>query len=141
DVHILDGGIAAWVKDGRKTDPQASEPPKEPGAFEIKADPKLRADWKTVDTARKAKNEKVLDVRTAEEWNGATPYMEWRGGHVPGAEHFEWNALIQEDGRILPKAKVVEAMKGLGIGEKTPVIAYCTGGVRAAFVQAVLIHY
>jgi thiosulfate/3-mercaptopyruvate sulfurtransferase len=141
DVHILDGGIALWVKDGRKTESAPDKDAPKDAALEIKPIAKLRADWRAVDEARKRKDARVIDTRTADEWNGATLYMEWRGGHVPGAEHLEWLSLIGPDGRVLPKEQVKERLKAIGVGEKTPVITYCTGGVRAAFVQAVLVNY
>jgi thiosulfate/3-mercaptopyruvate sulfurtransferase len=142
DVHILDGGIGAWVKSGQKTEGQAAKPgSKEQGHFEPKPIAALRADFHDVDGARKSKNAFVIDSRSADEWNGATPYMEWRGGHVPGAHHVEWLSLIGKDGRLLPKDQVGARLKSLGIGDESKVITYCTGGVRSAFVQAVLLQY
>jgi thiosulfate/3-mercaptopyruvate sulfurtransferase len=141
DVHILDGGIRAWIAEGRATSttPDDRTPVRAELVLDVK--PMLRADWRAVDEALRSKEARVIDTRSPEEWNGATPNMEVRGGHVPGARHLEWASMIGEDGRLLPKDKVLERTAELGITARTPVITYCTGGVRSAFLQAVLVHY
>jgi thiosulfate/3-mercaptopyruvate sulfurtransferase len=80
----------------------------------------------------------ILDTREAREYAGETPYGESRGGHVPGARHLFYRDLVGEDGRILDGDALKARLAALGVGEQTEVVSYCTGGVRAGFVTAVL---
>lgn len=142
-ARILDGGIRAWVKDGKKTIAQPEAPVDagsvQSAAFQVQ--PKLRADWRVVDGARKAGKTSILDSRSVEEWNGAVLFGEARGGRIPGAKHFEWRTLIGPNDRLLDRETALQRLKAAGLVADQPVITYCTGGVRSAFVQAALLHY
>jgi thiosulfate/3-mercaptopyruvate sulfurtransferase len=142
-ARILDGGINAWIKEGKKTVPAPQEPvdPAKLKAFAFQLQPRFRADWRGVDEARKSGTAAILDGRSVEEWNGATLFGEARGGRIPGAKHFEWRMLIGPNDRLLDREAALERLKSAGVVAGTPVITYCTSGVRAAFVQAVLLHY
>lgn len=134
DVSLLDGGFAAWVAAGGATSTADEEAL--PAEFTARPDPALRATAGDVDRARHGPAV-VLDVRTREEWNGATPYFEARGGHIPGARHLEWKDLIAADGHFDPDA-ARERLRELGLAAPQPVITYCTGGVRSAHTWVLL---
>lgn len=138
DVHVLDGGVKAWVKAGRPTADAPVTPPR--GDFAAKVVPRRRAEARELRAAPKRKDVVVLDVRTDEEYAGATPYLSARGGHVPGARHLEWRDLLAADGRLKPKAALEAIFEAHGVTRDRRVIAYCTGGVRSGFVVAVLAH-
>lgn len=80
----------------------------------------------------------ALDTREDREYRGETPYGEARGGHVPGAKHLWYRDLIGTDGRVLADEALRQRLAPLGITADTEIIAYCTGGVRAAFVTTML---
>lgn len=80
----------------------------------------------------------VLDAREPREYAGATPYGEARGGHVPGARSLYFRDLVGPDGRVLDGKDLRARLTALGVGPETTVVAYCSGGIRAAFVTAVL---
>ena len=77
----------------------------------------------------------LLDTRTRDEHRGETPYFSARGGHIPQSHHADWRWLIDDKG-LLPKEVLLRNLPS----SKQPLIAYCTGGVRSAFVVAVLHH-
>ena len=72
---------------------------------------------------------------------GKTPYFSRRGGRIPGAKHLFWKRLMSDDGTILSRKDVHEVLRDLKLTEDSEIVTYCTGGVRSAFVQAVLVHY
>lgn len=80
----------------------------------------------------------ILDTREEREYRGATPYGETRGGHVPGARHLWYRDLLDAEGKVLAGQSLADRLAGLGIAAGSEIIAYCTGGVRAGFVTAVL---
>ncbi len=138
DVRILDGGIRRWRLERRRTAKALVEQPKR-GSLVPKIDSDLRADHQRVNRTRKMPLGQVLDVRTPEEFGGATPYWAFRGGHVPGAKLVPWTTLMQ-DGRVLPRERLRKRIEGIGLTADRPTVAYCTGGVRSAFAVAVLVE-
>ena len=64
----------------------------------------------------------VLDVRDRDEFHGATPYGEQRGGHIPGAVNLPWRELLA--GVSLPTTRAV--------------VVTCTGGVRSGMAYLML---
>ncbi|MFE1744108.1 sulfurtransferase [Coleofasciculus sp. H7-2] len=81
----------------------------------------------------------VVDAREAREYAGTPSYGEQRGGHLPGAVHFYFQDLKDAQGNLLPRDQIINKLKRLGIQRHTPIITYCTGGIRSAFLTAVLV--
>ncbi|TGL10166.1 sulfurtransferase [Leptospira meyeri] len=88
-----------------------------------------------------SKEYQILDTREPREFSGATPYGELRGGHIPGAKSAFYQELFDAKGQIKSKAEVELYLKRLGIQKEKPIVAYCTGGVRSAFVVGILRTY
>lgn len=128
DVALLDGGWQAWL-DAKGAISTRDEEPRS-GRFTARPDPALRATGDDVEAARHGAGI-VLDVRTEEEWRGATPHFEARGGHIPGAVHLEWKELLDSHGRI-DAERARARLRSVGVDPARPVITYCTAGVRAA---------
>ncbi len=137
-VRILNGGLQAWTRAGAPTAPKPGARPAK-GKLRAKLDPTLRAELSQVDQARRSKGP-IIDARTYKEFQGETPYLSFRGGHIPGARSLHWKMLLGKDGRLLKSALLEQRLKKLGFHKDQPVIAYCTGGVRSAFVIAALRH-
>ncbi|MEO8197249.1 MAG: rhodanese-like domain-containing protein [Thermoanaerobaculia bacterium] len=127
EVSILDGGWPAWLEAGLPVS-RSSESAR-PGHFVARPVAGLRASAEDVEAMRQGAGT-VLDVRTAAEWDGATPHFEPRGGHVPGAIHLEWKDLLDARGRLDP-ALARARLRAAGVDPARPVITYCTAGVRA----------
>lgn len=109
-----------------------------PGDFRVE-----RTDAHTVgrDAVRQAMDDPdvvIVDTRERREYEGATPYGEPRGGHVPGAVHIHYRELLEDDGRLLPPARIREELEHRGVTRDVTVHAYCTGGVRSGWMVAVL---
>jgi thiosulfate/3-mercaptopyruvate sulfurtransferase len=79
----------------------------------------------------------VIDTRSPREFAGATPYGEQRGGHIPGSVHFYFKDLMDAKGYLLPREQIITKFNNLGINFDTPIVTYCTGGVRSAFFLTV----
>jgi thiosulfate/3-mercaptopyruvate sulfurtransferase len=132
-VHILDGGIQAWDAAGLPMKRLTS--PAEKGDFEPQPG-KGRVRLEEVILAQQTSSHTIWDTRTQEEFEGATPYGEARPGHIPGALHLHWKALLDAQGRLLPELELRALLQPF----TAPVVPLCTGGVRAAFAYAVLRH-
>lgn len=82
----------------------------------------------------------TIDTRESREYAGATPYGEKQGGHIPGAIHFYFKDLLDDNGCLLPAREIALKLEQLGISSDSAIAAYCTGGIRSAFVVAVLVN-
>lgn len=138
-IRILDGGFAAWREAGRESEAGIGRAQAR-GDFMARPRAGLRAEVDGVKAALSDGKTVIVDARTRAEWDGARPYWESRPGHLPGARRVEWRDLIDDRGRLLDKAALERKLAGAGLAPSRPAIVYCTGGVRSAFVWAVLAH-
>lgn len=132
EVSLLDGGFNAWRAAGRPV--VTSWTRARVGAFEARPRSELRADREHAGRARQ-----VLDVRSEQEFHGATPCGEARGGHMPGARHLDWRRLLDESGRVLPAQRVLRSLADAGIDPNQEIVTCCSCGVRSAFAAVALL--
>jgi thiosulfate/3-mercaptopyruvate sulfurtransferase len=82
----------------------------------------------------------VVDLRSPEEFAGerVAPASEpidhgaQRHGRIPGARALHVAELLDEHGRILPRDRVRERARSLGVGDAEELIFYCRLSHRAA---------
>lgn len=133
-AYLVDGGVAALTASGapaiKAVAGEGDFVVDRTSDFEITKE-ELRSKIGSTDVV-------ILDTREPREYTGSTPYGETRGGHVPGAKHIFYKDLVGENGHILPEDQLKAKLASLGVGDKTEVVSYCTGGIRSGFVTAVL---
>lgn len=144
-VHLLDGGWPAWVAAGAPAQVGASTV--QAGDFQPRRVAPRRVS--TVELSAKVAacagapascDTVVWDTREAREYQGATPYGEKRGGHIPGAVGLWYSDLTDAQGKLWPEAELRRRLAAAGIDTNKRVVALCTGGVRSGFAYAVLRH-
>lgn len=137
---FVDGGYAALSKAGLPTTRRISRTATLPGDFKIQ---RLK-NWQITQAELQASlnataNLVVVDARQPREFAGATPYGEQRGGHIPGAISLHYKELLDSDGKLLPRAKILALLRDRNIPAKAVIVSYCTGGVRSGWLTAVLV--
>ncbi len=135
---LVDGGHAALAEQGVETTDEATEP--EEGNFEVER----RESWTIARSEIKGlvgddSEAVIVDTRSEREFGGETPYGENRPGHLPGAVHLHYRRLLDDEGRLRPSSEIRELLEQRGISPDNRVVAYCTGGVRSAWLTAVLV--
>jgi thiosulfate/3-mercaptopyruvate sulfurtransferase len=133
-TYLLDGGIDALAE----SETLPIKVPPSSGDFAVTRDLRFQI---TKDELRNCIGKAgiaIIDVREPREYAGETPYGETRGGHVPGAKHLFYKALLDSDGKGLPREQIKSKLSEIGVKEYDAVVSYCTGGVRAAFVTVLL---
>ncbi len=139
---FVDGGETALTQAGFPITLELTQP--EPGDFIVKPTALWsieRDELKANLTAKATQDFIVIDSRSPQEFAGATPYGERRGGHIPSAVHFYFKDLKDAKGYLLPREQIIAKLNQLGIEHDTPLATYCTGGVRSAFFVAVLADF
>jgi thiosulfate/3-mercaptopyruvate sulfurtransferase len=142
-LHVLDGGLGHWQSESRPTtDVPVSPRPVEATERLHDRDESLVATaeevlvWSRESTAPDGPT-RLLDVRRIGEYLGHD-VMAARGGHIAGARQRVFSDFVAPDGRLLPAADAIAALRATGVEPGELRATYCQGGVRAALVWFVL---
>jgi len=81
----------------------------------------------------------LLDARTIEEYRGEKVFSK-RGGHIPGAVHFEWvNANDPQNfGHVKEFGKLKQQLHELGVTSEKEIVCYCQTNRRSAYMYWIL---
>jgi len=131
DVKILDGHIKAWIA-GRGRTTMANTMAKK-GTFTPNVQKNYLANISEVKAAQNHANKIIVDVRSAEEFNG-TKESKLRKGHIPSAINLEFKQVIGERAKIKSREQLEELFSNKGIARDKEVILYCESSVRAGIV-------
>lgn len=129
DAHVLDGGLDAWVADGRPTTTEAVEPSKSDWHGTPVED--RVAGWQLVHDRLGNAGTAILDTRSDGEYYAENVRAK-RGGAIPGAVHLEWKKNLAPDGRFKPEDELRAMYESAGVTPDKEVVTYCQGGYRAA---------
>jgi thiosulfate/3-mercaptopyruvate sulfurtransferase len=133
-VSLLQGGFPAWLAAGL---PGSSEVETiTPSDFKVQAKPELLATADEIKAKLEAGDLLVLDARDTLEFRGEKiPAGANRGGHIPGAKHFEWLQVMTSTG-FKTGTELDSALES--IPKDREVVVHCQSGARSAAVFQVL---
>lgn len=137
---LLDGGLGAWIADGRATEVGAGPAAIAPAKFTITEWPaqRLASADEAADFA--SRGGAVLDSRAHERFTGEQVLIDPRPGHMPGARSAPWAALHRPDGRLLDRAELLAHFHHLGADTDANTVAYCGSGVSACLNVIAMEH-
>ena len=137
---FVDGGYRALIKAGISQVKDANNLP-QTGDFVVSR----RSNWEIQRDELKGilgdDNLVIIDVREPREYAGKTPYGEKRGGHIPGAVHLYYKQLMDKQGKLLAREEIVAILEQKGVSLSTPIVSYCSGGIRSAWLTCVLTNF
>ncbi len=133
-ISLLDGGLQAWHADG--FDLAEGEAISGASQFEITPKHERIADRKWI-AEHLDNGTQFIDARSAAEYSG-DDVRSARGGHIPGAVNLDWNRMKDAQGRLLPKADLVQLLADHGIDENRESAVYCQSHMRSAYTYLVL---
>jgi thiosulfate/3-mercaptopyruvate sulfurtransferase len=131
-VHILDGGLRAWIEANLPT--ESGPIHRAPATFHatinhdaVKNLSQLRDQF--------TNRQQILDARSAARFNGTAPEPRpgLSSGHMPGATSVPFTELV-EDGRLKPAEKLRELFLAKDIDLEQPITTTCGSGVTAAVI-------
>ncbi len=145
-LHIVDGGIDAWVRAGGTAtaalpEPDLADALRLPVTLGERDDSLLATYDEVLGWSREASRPdgptRILDVRTVGEYVG-TDVRAARGGHIPGARHRYFEDFLTPDGMLRPTDQALAILRGSGVEPSEVRATYCQGAVRAALAWFVL---
>lgn len=133
-VAVLDGGLPAWLQEGRRTETVASRQTPTPGNFKAQLRPQYFCSADRVEKALKDHTQAVLDARSEGRFYGREPEPRkgLRAGHMPGAVNIPFSK-VQKDGHLLPADKLAELFR-FKIGDRKTLVTSCGSGVTACVI-------
>jgi thiosulfate/3-mercaptopyruvate sulfurtransferase len=126
EVKLLNGGFQAWAAAGLPTSnniPQIT-------ASNFKLEPRRELLATADEILQRSRSTIVLDARDAQEFAGVKiPVGATRGGHIPGAQHFEWTRVMNPKG-FKTEAELEQTLAD--IPKDAEIIVHCQSGARSA---------
>jgi thiosulfate/3-mercaptopyruvate sulfurtransferase len=121
----LNGGIHAWLADNQPSTSAPTEPtPSRYQVSEFAEQPNVDLDY--VLSHYQNDDVAIWDARSEEEFAGVRAFAR-KGGHIPGAKHFEWTQAMDRDNHL--RLRDLEALRrelaSRGIDGDKEVITHC----------------
>ncbi|MCI3206489.1 MULTISPECIES: sulfurtransferase [Pandoraea] len=138
NAHVLDGGLARWIAEGRLVESGEGVIRERTARGEFTPAPKRpyvaqREDVEHVvsgDTATR-----LINALRPAQYSGEELPRKGRPGHIPGSINIPAASLLDADsGCFLDDDALRALFTAAGVDADTPVIAYCGGGVSASLV-------
>jgi thiosulfate/3-mercaptopyruvate sulfurtransferase len=127
-IRLLAGGIQVWRSHGFPMVSGAEERHDAETKYHIQLKPEVGIT--TAQIEERGSGLVLVDTRST---------LEWLTGHIPKAIHIPWNEFYTGANRVpLSPAGLKELLTGKKIAAGTPVIYYCSGGIRSGY--AWLVH-
>lgn len=127
NVHVLDGGYAAWQAAGLEV--QAGPVQAERG--DIVLTPGARRLLDAEEVEHYLDRHQVVDARPAERFRGAKEPVDPVAGHIPGALSLPTLRTVDEQGRFLPSDDLELLLTAAGVQPDRRTAIYCGSGVQA----------
>ncbi len=133
DVRILNGGLEAWLADGKEVQSGSAEPSPAAEPYVGEPDESAVAQIAEVETAFEQGRTAFVDARSADEY---------ADGHIPGAVNIPFTDNAEASGPKYWKnpADLREMYVSAGVLPDGSVIPYCTTGVRSAATYFALLQ-
>ena len=135
NVHVLDGGLRAWVDAGGDVSRDAAAPSPVSYPYERRAE--RVATYREMLDAIGEPGKVILDTRGDGEWFGTERHAK-RNGTIPSAVHLEWTRLVTSNGRLRPPEELEALFAARGVTRDKEVLAFCNTGYRSAHAYLAL---
>jgi len=150
NVKVLNGKRDVWIKENR---PLTRDVPRiSPVSYSAgPSDESSRIRWEEIVKGLDRSDRVIVDLRTPEEFRGERVSPSWfqydhgavRKGHIPGAKHLFYAALLNEDESLKPPDSIREAFFEIGATPDKDII-YCRlshRGTMGWFILKYLLGY
>jgi thiosulfate/3-mercaptopyruvate sulfurtransferase len=123
-VRLLNGGIQAWKSQNLPLAQGAEKPAVAKARYQVDLKQQYLVSTEDIQNAKGSYS--LVDTRST---------FEWIKGKIPGAIHIPWDDFFTgKDRHPLPAADLKKLLAKHGVDTSKPVVYYCLGGVRSAYV-------
>jgi thiosulfate/3-mercaptopyruvate sulfurtransferase len=132
-ASLLDGGIVSWLNEDHEV---SALPPvnNRPSQYTLTNTGNETADAQYIRQKLGSASTALLDARSEAEYSGAKKFAA-KGGHIPGAIHYEWTEAINRNNnmRLQPAVQILNQLNALGLSKDKEIICYCQSHHRSAY--------
>ena len=134
---LLNGGLYAWLHEGRATEQTIHFPHASQREVALNTDP--IADKQFILDHLHDTRVAIVDTRSPQEFMG-TKLFAARGGHIPGAIHYEWTRAMDEHRnlRLKPIDEIKQNLIEEGVTPDKTIVCHCHSHHRSAHTYIVL---
>jgi thiosulfate/3-mercaptopyruvate sulfurtransferase len=123
-IRLLNGGILSWRAQSFVLNKGPEKPAARKAAYKVDLKPQIIVSTEDIQNNKGAYS--LVDTRST---------FEWLKGKIPGAIHIPWDDFFTgKDRHPLPAAELKKLLAKHGVDTSKPVVYYCLGGVRSAYV-------
>ncbi|MCW9012213.1 MAG: sulfurtransferase [Gammaproteobacteria bacterium] len=137
---MLNGGLISWYKEEYPLSNEAVNTA--PSDYTANyTNPSVIADADYILKHLEDTDVALLDARSAEEYDGSRRFAE-RGGHIPGAIHFDWVQAMdaKRNYRLLADDELQAKLDTLGFTADKEIVVYCQTHHRSSLSYVMLKH-
>lgn len=126
NCSFLNGQFSAWQDKGLPTETRTNTPEKS-NYIVSSLNQDLIADIPYILEHHNDSKTRIWDARSADEYSGKKVVNASKGGHIPGAKHFEWTDTLQSTSMplLLEKNELLKQLSTQGITPEHPIITHC----------------
>ncbi|MBK1725781.1 sulfurtransferase [Halorhodospira neutriphila] len=137
---LLNGGLHAWLEAEGATESGAVAPQPRDYPARLRC-PEYLAERQWLLERLDDPGVVLIDARSQAEYTGEDVRAQ-RGGHIPGAVHLDWRALMDADGApaLRPEAQLRELLEARGVTPEHEVVVHCQTHHRSSLTYVVLRH-
>ena len=132
--HYLNGGLHAWLAESRDVSDAVPAPVGGPVDLTLHDEPTATREY--LQGRLGASDLAIWDARGPGEYNG-TKVLAAKGGHIPGAVHFEWTAGMDPARALRIRTDMAEVLQSLGITPDKEIVTHCHTHHRSGFTYLV----
>ena len=133
-ASCLNGGLIAWVAEGKPVTTQLVPPT--PTQVKLEINSQAIAEQEDVMQAINAPDTIIWDARSPEEYAG-TKVTAARNGHIPGAINLDWLEVMDQDNHLKLRKDLRHFLNARGITDASKVITHCQTHHRSGLTYLV----
>jgi thiosulfate/3-mercaptopyruvate sulfurtransferase len=132
DVVVLDGGLKAWLAEGRPTDSGETALP--PSTVTPAFRPDLVRNLEDVAGIIGSGAAQIVDARSGPRFRAEVPEPRagLRAGHMPGAKNVPFDTLLEAGGHMKPAPAIAKIFREAQVDLSRPIVTSCGSGLTAA---------
>lgn len=134
DVHVLDGGLSAWVEAKGETESRAKWPRLNNGTYEGVIDTNSIKTYEDIQTSIDSPNIHVLDARTAGRFQGESPEprVHLKSGSIPNSSNIPFKQVLN-DGKLKSDQELKNLFKQFK--NEDELVFSCGSGITACILH------